>query len=201
MRKTLLTILSSSALLLSACGGPLVSDFSTDTPPTGKGGGTADQFLLEKGGGANHHGGGGNGISYHGGPLMTGTPNIHFIYYGNFQADKTVLENFARNDGGSPYYNINTTYYNGSGTHLSNAATLASTATDSGSQGTSLSDAAIQAIVAAQNPTDTNGVYFVLTAPDVNETSGFCTQYCGWHTHGTINGRDIKYSFVGDPTR
>src|SRR5690348_4549650 len=25
----------------------------------------------------------GNGISYHGGPLMLGTPNIHYIWYGN----------------------------------------------------------------------------------------------------------------------
>ena len=31
-------------------------------------------------------------------------------------------------------------------------------------------------------------VYFVLTSADVNATSGFCTQYCGWHTHGTIYG-------------
>ena len=50
-------------------------------------------------------------------------------------------------------------------------------------------------------PLDTNGVYFVLTSADVNETSGFCTQYCGWHTHGTISGSDIKYSFVGNPDR
>ena len=48
-------------------------------------------------------------------------------------------------------------------------------------------------------PKDTNGVYFVLTSPDVNETSGFCSHYCGWHTHGTIAGSDIKYAFVGNP--
>ena len=77
----------------------------------------------------------------------------------------------------------------------------ASATTDSYSHGTSLSDSDIQAIVAAQNPTDTNGVYFVLTSADVTATSGFCTQYCGWHTHGTIGGLDIKYSFVGNPDR
>jgi hypothetical protein len=48
---------------------------------------------------------------------------------------------------------------------------------------------------------DTSGVYFVLTSSDVNETSGFCTRYCGWHTHSTIGGRDIKYAFVGNPDR
>ena len=36
---------------------------------------------------------------------------------------------------------------------------------------------------------------------DVNETSGFCTQYCGWHTRGTISGTDIKYAFIGNPDR
>ena len=42
-------------------------------------------------------------------------------------------------------------------------------------------------------------MYFVLTSADVTASSGFCTQYCGWHTHATINGADIKYSFVGNP--
>ena len=41
----------------------------------------------------------------------------------------------------------------------------------------------------------------MLTSADVNATSGFCTQYCGWHTHATISGKDIKYAFVGDASR
>ncbi len=48
---------------------------------------------------------------------------------------------------------------------------------------------------------DPNSVYFVLTSSDVTASSGFCTQYCGWHTHGTISGIDIKYAFVGNPDR
>ena len=84
---------------------------------------------------------------------------------------------------------------------VSNSVALAGQTFDNYSHGTSLNDAAIQAIVAAQNPTDINGVYFVLTSADVNETSGFCTVYCGWHTHATIGGKDIKYSFVGNADR
>ena len=38
----------------------------------------------------------------------------------------------------------------------------------------------------------------VLTAPGVNETSGFLTQYCGWHTYGTYGSTNIKYAFIGD---
>ena len=41
----------------------------------------------------------------------------------------------------------------------------------------------------------------MLTSADVNETSGFCTAYCGWHTYGTIAGSNIKYAFVGDAGR
>jgi len=169
---------------------------------------------LEHGNGGEHgdngnawgHGGGGstsNGISYHGGPVLTTGTNAYIIWYGNWANDTAtaILPDLLSHIGGSPYFNINTTYYNGSGTHVSNSVSYAGSANDNYSHGTSLSDAAIQSIVAAQNPTDTNGVYFVLTSADVNETSGFCTQYCGWHTRGTINGRDIKYAFIGNPAR
>ena len=44
-------------------------------------------------------------------------------------------------------------------------------------------------------------MYFVLTSSNINETSGFCTKYCGFHTHATLNGADIKYAFVGNPDR
>src|SRR4029450_11951745 len=67
--------------------------------------------------------------------------------------------------------------------------------------GNALTDAQIRQIVSDTNPTDTNAVYFVITDKTVNATSGFCTQYCGWHTHATTGGRDIKYSFIGDSSR
>ncbi|MGE5241941.1 MAG: hypothetical protein ACM3NI_09875 [Bacteroidota bacterium] len=149
-----------------------------------------------------------NGINYHGGPLILGTTNVYYIWYGNWAGNTatTILNNFASSIGGSPYYNINTTYYDGSNTKVTNSVSPLGQANDSYSLGTALGDADIKSIVAtAINsgalPTDTNGVYFVLTSADVNETSGFCTQYCGWHTHGSINGLDIKYSFVGNPDR
>ena len=47
---------------------------------------------------------------------------------------------------------------------------------------------------------DANGVYFVITSSDIAKT-GFCTQYCGWHTYGTVGGTTIKYSFVGNANR
>jgi hypothetical protein len=176
--------------------------------PSGKGYGQRPDDWQPGGAGAGGKAPAGqNGINYHGGPVMLGTTNVYFIWYGNWSGTsgttaKTILENLATNIGGSPYFNINTTYYNGANQHVSNSVSFpAQSLSDNYSHGSALSDTDIKNIVTAKNPTDTNGVYFVLTSADVNATSGFCTQYCGWHTHGTINGRDIKYAFIGNPDR
>jgi hypothetical protein len=149
-----------------------------------------------------------NGINYHGGPVMLGTVNVYYIWYGNWSGNSatTILTDLANNIGGSPYFNINTTYYDGSNRHVSNSVQYAGSTTDSYSRGTSLSDSAIQGVVAdainqGRLPKDANAVYFVLTSSDVTASSGFCTQYCGWHTHGTVTGSDIKYAFIGNPDR
>src|SRR5438477_4919505 len=147
-------------------------------------------------------------IRYHGGPLILGTTNVYYIWYGTWSGNTatTILTDLAMNMGGSPYFNINTTYFNSSNTRVSNLVHYANSTTDNYSQGTSLSDSAIQTVVSSaitsgRLPKDTNGVYFVLTSADVTASSGFCTQYCGWHTHGTISGSDIKYAFIGNPDR
>jgi hypothetical protein len=150
----------------------------------------------------------GNGITYHGGPVILGTSNAYYIWYGNWSGNTalTILQSFITNESGSPYYGINTTYYDGSNNHVSNSIHFGGSTNDNYSRGTALSDSDIQTIVTSAIssnalPKDTNGVYFVLTSADVNETTGFCTQYCGWHTAGSILGSDIKYSFVGNPDR
>jgi hypothetical protein len=179
--------------------------------PNGKGAGT----LLNPGNGNGNAGqakgkpgGGGNGISYHGGAVMTGPVNLHYIWYGNWTGNGAVgiLTTFGKNLGGSPYYNINTTYTDGAGNHISNAINFAESTTDSYSHGTALSDFAIQGVVldaisSGRLPLDPYGIYLVLTSADVTATSGFCTQYCGWHTHTTSGTTHVKYAFVGDPTR
>jgi hypothetical protein len=152
---------------------------------------------------AQHNSLSGNGIFYHGGPLLLGTTNIHYIWYGNWvnNTATTILPAFASSIGGSPYFNINTTYANGAGTAVTNSCSLSTQTNDNYSRGKNLSDNDVLAIVAAQNPTDTNGVYFVLTSADVNESSGFCTQYCAWHASANVNGKDIKLGFIGNPDR
>ena len=147
-------------------------------------------------------------ISYHGGPVLVNGVTVYFIWYGNWSGNTavTILQNLAASIGGSPYFNINTTYFNANNTPVKNLVTFGGATTDNYSQGKTLSDSQIQTIVSSaitsgRLPANTNGVYFVLTSADVNATSGFCTQYCGWHTYGTIAGSNIKYSFVGNPDR
>ena len=195
-----------AALFAVGCGGNVAmdeSDNAADLAPTGRQGG-----LITSAKPTGSAAPGANGISYHGGPILTGTTNIYYIWYGNWTNNTatTILTDLGNNIGGSAYFNINTTYTNSAGTHVTNAVHYAGSTTDSYSQGTSLTDAQIQAVVSsaissARLPKDTNGLYFVLTSSDVTASSGFCTQYCGWHTHATISGSDIKYSFVGNPDR
>ena len=151
-------------------------------------------------------------LSYHKGPVFS-TPTVYLIWYGNWaQSNGTdtasgqqIVTDFFNALGGSPYYKINATYVGSSNAISGNVTNGGATTVTGYPEGSSLSDANIQTIV--QNAInggfgpaggDTNGIYFVLTSSDVTESSGFCNKYCGWHTHGTINGKDIKYAFVGN---
>jgi len=155
-----------------------------------------------------------NGISYHGGPVMTAATgvDVYYIWYGDWSGNtgaQTILNAFANGVGGSSYFNINTTYYDAAAKKIVNDVNFLGSVSCSAWLGTSLSDSQIFSVVQAAiagnaNCSGTlaknaNAVYFVLTAANVTASSGFCTQYCGWHTHGTYSGSDIKYSFVGNP--
>jgi len=158
-----------------------------------------------------------NGIIYHGGRIMPNTVHVYFIWYGNWTGGKahsdsqttvTLLESlYARvgGVGGSKYASTLSTYADTTAT-VSGSYYLAGAISDNYSQGKNLSDASVKQVVTSaiqsgKLPKDTNALYFVLTSSDVNETSGFCTKYCGWHDHGTILKSDIKFGFVGNSDR
>lgn len=151
---------------------------------------------------------GSNGISYRGGPVMVDGVNVYYIWYGDWSGNTapSILSDFAVGISNSDYWNINTTYYDGAKHYVKPIVTLSGQTSVAYPYGTSLSDSQIQQVVAdaingSKLTKDVNGVYFVLTSKDVTASSGFCTQYCGWHTHGSIAGSDIKFSFVGNPER
>ena len=157
----------------------------------------------------------GNGIEYHGGPVMLGPHNVYFIWYGNFSGNiaLAMLPDLINGFGGSRYFNTNTTYGDVTA-NIANTATMAGALFDNYSQGKALTDVTFSNVIdAALNsgklPVDPNGIYFVLTSPDVTLTfppsapggspQGFCTAFCGFHTSGTFGITDIKVAFVGDP--
>jgi hypothetical protein len=162
-----------------------------------------------------------NGIQYNGGPVMNHVNgvNVYFIWYGNWTNTTvpTILTDFINHIGGSAYFNINTSYYdfnkfvNGVKDPVVNRVTYGGSVYDNYSLGSSLTDNNIANIVGFaiggpdKLPIDPNGVYFVLTSPDVIETSGFCSAYCAWHSYGILqngnssSGTPIKVGFIGNP--
>jgi hypothetical protein len=147
-------------------------------------------------------------IINHRGPVL-GTPTAYLIWYGNWNqsngsdtaAGQTLVRDFLHGINDSPYFQINTTYNGPSGTVLVGGETAVS----AGSSKKPLSDSDIRTLVvnAITNgglPLNSTGVYFVLTSSDIAK-SGFCTQYCGWHTSTTVSGTTIQYSFVGNANR
>src|SRR5215469_8959739 len=153
----------------------------------------------------------GNGINYHGGPVLKGNPvPIYLIFYGNWAgtgsntaASVSLIEHFVSTLGNTPIEHIATTYGDNTG-NVSGNVSLGGVATVNSSS--NLSDSSLQTTVAnvinsGALPRNANGVYMVLSSSNINETSGFCTQYCGFHTHATLGGVDIKYAFVGNPDR
>jgi hypothetical protein len=213
--RTTLAILT--ALTLAGCSNDPTAtdeteaDISSDLRPDGKGALTAQahsqklamQAVLPAARPVK-----GNGITYHGGPVMTGTVDIYYIWYGAWGSNTatTILPDFISHLGGSSYEHINTTYYNGSNTHVSGAISYKGAYTTSAYLGTSLSDAQILQVVSDalsgnHLPYDANAIYFVLTSKEVNASSGFCSQYCGWHDSGSSSKGKVRYAFVGNPDR
>jgi hypothetical protein len=146
-------------------------------------------------------------IKYHGGPIMNNSAGstIYFIWYGNWTGNTatTILPDFAGHLEGTHYWKINTTYTDSANKAIPNLLKYGGATSVAYPYGAALSDAQVQKVVSTaittnKLPKDPNGIYFVLTSADVTATSGFCTDYCGWHTYASIGGTNIKYSFVGN---
>lgn len=206
-------LLAVSGAALIACSATGEIDHSSDITPTGKSpimsvddsGGLSTQEFHSTPGTTFHTF---NGIVYHGGPVMLGTVNVYTIWYGNWANNTatTIIPDFITHLSGSPWFKINTTYYNSHNQYVSGLVNLAGSTSDNYSLGSTLADADVQTVVAnaiGNNslPLDTNGVYFVLTSADVNESSGFCSVFCGFHEYFNISNSNVKYAFVGNPDR
>lgn len=152
----------------------------------------------------------GTGIYYHGGPVLQSGTNVASIYWagstiynngptpgvsGPGSADGSLIGFFLSHLGGSPYYNINHSYKDGSNAAIANSVTYTQFWANndgtppSGSQ--SVSDAQMVAMLQSafdqrKLTYDDHTLYAIFTAGKVNLGGGFGTQYCAYHTHGTV---------------
>jgi hypothetical protein len=164
----------------------------------------------------NTHGNTNSRITYHDGPIMTGTQDVYFVWYGCWDeicqngntTTQTILTDFVSNVGGSPYFQINAMYPNMFGLSPSGALLYGGAGFDHYSHGMELTESDIAGIVADQIesnglPQDPAGVYVVLASADVGSAAtGFCVPSAlGHHGTGIALGSQFKYAFLGNPTR
>jgi hypothetical protein len=158
-----------------------------------------------------------SGILYHGGkviasPSITKVVAIYWgagaIYSGQASrtgtgsADPTLIGSFLRNLGGSPYFNINTTYYDGAGARVLNQVGYTgfwSTGRDVAVPSASPTDADMVNLIQAgitlkKIAYDPNTVYAIFTGSGINLGGGFGSQYCAYHTHGTTSSGVVLYA-------
>lgn len=155
-------------------------------------------------------GGGSNtGIFYHGGSVLQAGTNVAAIYWaaapiynngptagtsGSGSADTSLVGFFLNHLGGSSYFNINSTYTDGSGAHILNSVSYTQYWANNASvpsDGQSVSDAQMVAMLQSgfdggQLTYNPSTLYAIFTAGTVNLGGGFGTQYCAYHTHGTV---------------
>ena len=142
-----------------------------------------------------------NKIRYNGGSVLT-HPVAFVVWYGNWssalgQATVSATERFLSSLRATPFNTILSSYYSvnqlthqrnyisntvvfGGSTHTP-APTNNSTALSQ----TNIHQVAANAIVSGQLPYSSQGIYFVLTSPEVSVV-GMCQSFCGWHSALTV---------------
>jgi len=216
------TIAAGAGLLLAGC-----TDSRTPTQPTARAPSFSDikdqhgprTHIMKPRGQSNPHKGGGNtGIYYHGGPIIY-SQNVAAIYWGaapiytggpdpvtapmgGGAADGSLVGFFLRNLGGSSYFNINTTYFDGAGTHTQNVVTYtqywASNTNLPPTDMTPVDDATIAAkleegFANGSLTYDPSTLYAVFTPSGVNLGGGFGSQYCAYHGYFVDgNGQNVN---------
>ena len=147
-------------------------------------------------------------VEYHGGSVMLGPTNVYLVWYGSWSGStaQPILTNLVQNLGGSSYFNAVVRYPDANGVAPSNVIQYSGAILDPYSYGATLANWDVAfivgtAIIDQRLPLDPNAAYVVLTSADVAETSGFGTDYCGFHSQTSVNGTVVQVIFVGHPDR
>jgi hypothetical protein len=165
--------------------------------------------------------GSGSGIYYHGGPVLQSGTNVVAVYWsstiiypggptpgtaGAGTADGSLIGTFLRSIGGSPYFQINGTYTDGSGRAIVptvNYTGYWANNTGAPSGTTSVSDAQMVAMLQSGLNSgaltyDASTLYAIFTSGKVNLGAGFGStpQYCAYHTHGTVTVNGVAKTIL-----
>lgn len=168
-------------------------------------------------------GGGGNNLTYHGGTggvgVVTGADKVYLVYWGSQwnsndpSGEASIQQNFFNHVGGSSWNNTVTQYCegvasgtvhcNGAGTAATNPSGLlggvwydnASAAPSSPSQ----SNLASEAVRAAAHFGNTSAsanttAQYVINTSTGNNSSGFKTQYCAYHSSTSSTYGNVAYT-------
>lgn len=161
-------------------------------------------------------------LVYWSGPVMLGSPNVYYIWYGDWKGSNTpaILEDLIKGFSETGYSNALAKFYQvsregfdsgveaGTQEFLSGHVSFARSIYPEYSRGQYLHMGDVVGVItdllhSNSLPYDPNGIYFVLASSDVTEQAdeydSFCESYCGYHNSTNIDGITIKYSFVGDP--
>lgn len=159
------------------------------------------------------------GINYHGGPLFITQTRVVAVYWsgstiynggptagstGTGGQDGSLVGAFLSSLGGTPYFNINSTYFDGTGATVKNSVAYTgfwAANTNVPSSGQSVTDAQVQSQIVSGFTSgkltfDNGTLYAVFSGPGVNLGGGFGSQYCAYHGHFTWNGNDVKYAVM-----
>ena len=158
-----------------------------------------------------------NRIEYHpGGQILPDQQNSYLLFYGAWpsvaSADtlrsqfQFIIADLVSNLCLRPYTNILQAYTNADGRAPLGCMTFGGSSVDAFSHGPTLSDADVAAVLENQIltgklPLDPSGIYFILASPEIAESSGFGTTYCGWHGRTTVLGSLMHFAFIGWPGR
>ena len=140
-------------------------------------------------------------MSYHGGPVMK-SPNVYVIWYGNWGTNSSLqlVPEFVRGLAGSVWWDIITTYTDGSGSPIPNAINYRGSAFDSFSQGTFIADppAVVRGVLdRGLQPVDANGIYYILGSTGVT-FNGLCFPICGFHSSLGYGSTTLKFAIGAD---
>jgi hypothetical protein len=163
----------------------------------------------------------GTGISYHGGPVLQSRTNVVAVYWsastiytngptpgtvGSGTQDHSLVGYFLSHLGGSSYFNINSTYTDGSGAPIANVVNYTgfwANNTNAPSGTTKISDTQMIGMLQSgfNNGSlvyDPSAIYAIFTSGKVNLGGGFGSSYCAYHSYATVTiagvSRTILYA-------